>query len=771
MSAPTADLKTKIFSCIFSLVLGLSIWLGAGTATAHTGDNILRIGYVSIFPGDSLASVIERHHFMGYIDAVESYGTWKCELQEYPDGNQALEAFQNNEIDILAPVELLHGSDYGRIEGAYLMDILGFYAVPGQNRFKADDLNTMQNIKVGTWNGRAFNDYIRRFLQVNQLEWQVAVYNNREECINALHDGAVDVVLDATSGTDKNTEELVLRFASINADAVFKKENPKAAAIMAMISAEKFKTYIALLSKNNASMISLISRDVNYYNRREQGFIKSAAPIKVAVYPESKFSMYNCYSKDGSGIYVDVLNAISADSGLKFEFVECANVDAAHQAVLDGKADITIDTYDNEKFSSNFVHTRPFLLDNYVFLCKYDNDYSKNFNDSNGGRMGIYGEDSSVVDFMKRHLNNKDLKVYFSLSDLYSGIETGKLDTALVPMKMVQSYTEAARYPHVMVAPLDGIEMPTTFSMSKNTPQILSHVLNKAIVRVGRLQIEQIVLKNTKDVDSFTISALYQRYPLQAGLGMGLVLLLIAVQVMNHSKRKELMLKNQELEDTMADLNRANAELSDMNNELNAVNIELKETTESLEKANQELKATSDSLNEANFEKNNYKFVSETDKLTGVLNKAAVETACQQLIYDNVPGTLMIIDLDHFKQVNDKLGHQVGDQILTMFAIKLSSCLRNADIAGRFGGDEFIVYAKGNTDKKNIEKLARRINDVARSLNTGSDEVKVSASIGIAIFPDSAEDYDELFKAADKGVYIVKEAGKDGFHIYEKGVD
>ena len=60
---------------------------------------------------------------------------------------------------------------------------------------------------------------------------------------------------------------------------------------------------------------------------------------------------------------------------------------------------------------------------------------------------------------------------------------------------------------------------------------------------------------------------------------------------------------------------------------------------------------------------------------------------------------------------------------------------------------------------------------MARSLDTGSDEVKVSASIGIAIFPDSAEDYDELFKAADKGVYIVKEAGKDGFHIYEKGVD
>lgn len=203
---------------------------------------------------------------------------------------------------------------------------------------------------------------------------------------------------------------------------------------------------------------------------------------------------------------------------------------------------------------------------------------------------------------------------------------------------------------------------------------------------------------------------------------------------------------------TYVSLEECKKELDDANDEIAVMNMEMSE-----------LKAR---FTETDFEKNNYKFVSETDKLTGILNKEAIERACRAKIDNKEIGALFVIDLDHFKEINDKMGHQEGDRILTMFAIKLSTCLRNGDLVGRFGGDEFIVYANGEIDRTNISHLAERINKVALGLTAENSPVQVSASIGISIYPEQGFTYDVLFKEADKAVYKVKEAGRNGYHIF-----
>jgi diguanylate cyclase (GGDEF)-like protein/PAS domain S-box-containing protein len=161
------------------------------------------------------------------------------------------------------------------------------------------------------------------------------------------------------------------------------------------------------------------------------------------------------------------------------------------------------------------------------------------------------------------------------------------------------------------------------------------------------------------------------------------------------------------------------------------------------------------------------------DPLTGLPNRALfadrlnVAIALAKRSRHNL--AVMFLDLDRFKLVNDKLGHQVGDQMLQSVARRLANCLRRGDTLARFGGDEFVLLLPQITDRESAADTARKILAVlAYPFVVEGQEHHFGASIGIAVFPEDSDQSDTLIKCADRAMYLVKQQGRNNFAFYDK---
>jgi diguanylate cyclase (GGDEF)-like protein len=153
--------------------------------------------------------------------------------------------------------------------------------------------------------------------------------------------------------------------------------------------------------------------------------------------------------------------------------------------------------------------------------------------------------------------------------------------------------------------------------------------------------------------------------------------------------------------------------------------------------------------------------ISLRDPLTNLFNRRHFDSVLEQATVDARQGSLqfavLLIDLDHFKPVNDRYGHAAGDAMLTGVAKALLGALRESDVAARIGGDEFAVLALA-TDAEQASELAERLRHAVSvpEFRFGHDVVRASCSIGVAGFPDSGELAADLLRAADTAMYVDK---------------
>jgi diguanylate cyclase (GGDEF)-like protein len=127
----------------------------------------------------------------------------------------------------------------------------------------------------------------------------------------------------------------------------------------------------------------------------------------------------------------------------------------------------------------------------------------------------------------------------------------------------------------------------------------------------------------------------------------------------------------------------------------------------------------------------------------------------------------MLLDLDYFKDVNDTLGHSMGDQLLRAVGNRLSGLLRKGDTIARIGGDEFLLLLPELLQIEYTTTLAQKILHAFREPFVFNDhQLHITTSIGIAIFPDDGDNSDTLMKNADIAMYRAKNKGRDGFQRY-----
>ena len=172
-------------------------------------------------------------------------------------------------------------------------------------------------------------------------------------------------------------------------------------------------------------------------------------------------------------------------------------------------------------------------------------------------------------------------------------------------------------------------------------------------------------------------------------------------------------------------------------------------------------------------EVNRWKEKANRDALTGLYNREFFEqTASDTLKKDTVTSAAMVfIDIDDFKQVNDTLGHVIGDDVICWVAKRILGAFRHTDVVARYGGDEFVVFANGIAQADLEERLTQLCDVFKYPYRNGSIEYIVSGSIGAALFPDDGSAYRELLDHADSALYTAKRQGKNRYVLYEPGME
>ena len=159
------------------------------------------------------------------------------------------------------------------------------------------------------------------------------------------------------------------------------------------------------------------------------------------------------------------------------------------------------------------------------------------------------------------------------------------------------------------------------------------------------------------------------------------------------------------------------------------------------------------------------------DALTDLPNRSMfmenLEKSIRQSNKDESEMALLFVDLDRFKWINDNLGHSAGDELLKASAKRIESCIKSGDTVARLGGDEFTVILENIQDIDQVAGIAKRIlQTLNQSFKLEEQDVYISGSMGIAIFPQDASDLETLLKRADEAMYQSKNVGKNAYHFF-----
>lgn len=164
-------------------------------------------------------------------------------------------------------------------------------------------------------------------------------------------------------------------------------------------------------------------------------------------------------------------------------------------------------------------------------------------------------------------------------------------------------------------------------------------------------------------------------------------------------------------------------------------------------------------------------YLSTHDNLTGLPNRASFNTLCEQALAlakrNQKKIAILFVDLDHFKDVNDKFGHSAGDELLVATTKRLQQTVRHSDIVARLGGDEFVILLEDITDKSSTEEIVKEIfHGFKQPFFISGQSILMNISIGISIYPEDGEDKNTLLKKADSALYQAKETGRNKYIFY-----
>lgn len=702
------NIKTFFLCLTLSLLAILLPAPAAAPTRAEDAHAAVRVGCVQPDIAPELSSVITQQQ-VAYLTELSKYTDWN--ITPVPvTADTAMEKLLTGEIDLVLPVEPhIHAADtFVATQPLALRDLIALYSRPGEDRFSAEDLRTLD----GTLEDRPeVTAPFENFCAENGLSLKLVPYATAAAARTALANGSIDLLID-TATNNRRDETFLLAFdskpmsiAGLRAKAPLIRDLDAAAAALTrenpLYTGDYTRDFLA-----KTSHLPL------HFSSEETALIESLPPLRV-VLPET------LQTKD---VVRELIETVAKGSGLRVTFLSAGDVEAARLMISTGTADIMPVYYTSQSDTTDAYYTMPLFSQAFVLISRRDTEPPER------GRLAIAAVQPALRHAIAQEMPGWQLDETNDDQHALSAVTYRRADLALCPLDALQATRLLILHPELTPSQKQ-ITIRTSLCVSSHQPRLLQAILNKTILRLDPQVKSRILLRHeTNAPRKVSLSYLLSFYPLQIGLLLGLFLLLIAIIIFMQKIIQRRALEAQQR---------------------SAI-------------------AT-------------YRYQAETDALTGVYNKAAIESLIRKhLLVPPAPGrchALIIADLDHFKEANDSCGHQFGDALLAAFAAGLRAIVRTQDLVGRFGGDEFLLLLV-NAPRASLPTVATRINDAARRVDqetsardaawSAAQRPPLSASIGIAVTVQATTDYDQLFAAADRALYHVKQHGRTGWAIADE---
>lgn len=383
----------------------------------------------------------------------------------------------------------------------------------------------------------------------------------------------------------------------------------------------------------------------------------------------------------------ELIETVAKGSGLRVTFLSAGDVEAARLMISTGTADIMPVYYTSQSDTTDAYYTMPLFSQAFVLISRRDTEPPER------GRLAIAAVQPALRHAIAQEMPGWQLDETNDDQHALSAVTYRRADLALCPLDALQATRLLILHPELTPSQKQ-ITIRTSLCVSAHQPRLLQAILNKTILRLDPQVKSRILLRHeTNAPRKVSLSYLLSFYPLQIGLLLGLFLLLIAIIIFMQKIIQRRALEAQQR---------------------SAI-------------------AT-------------YRYQAETDALTGVYNKAAIESLIRK-------------------------------HLLAAFTAGLRAIVRTQDLVGRFGGDEFLLLLV-NAPRASLPTVATRINDAARRVDqetsardaawSAAQRPPLSASIGIAVTVQATTDYDQLFAAADRALYHVKQHGRTGWAIADE---
>ncbi len=655
-----------------------------------------------------------------YLNKIAEYAGWEYEYVQAPWG-ECLDMLRSGELDILLPAEYSEERAKDFLFSSYecCFDFAALIGRKSDERLFYDDYQGFQGIRVGMIKDNFLNGLFDEYSKNHGFSYEAIYYDTGTQIVEALEREEVDAIINGNMEYNMN-QKLLAKIDYMPAYFITSVDKP---GLMVRLNKALRQIFIdnpyysaGLYEKYYHEM----DRQFAEFTREESQFVKQSGPVTVLVarsdYP---FEWYDEKEKTCKGAYVDYMRHLSKVSGLKFEFIPLAPAEDSAGELFGENAQIRLSVFKQQRggVSGSLKYTIPYYDCSFSLVGKKDEP----LNLSSHQRSAMVEKVNGLKEVLEDKYPNWEIVAYETPKDCLNAVEEGNADCAMVSAIKLSADRNLLGMNLVVV---DGstAAAPVYIGVSENASPLLAQVLSKSIAKAGEGAMDEAVYatilssKENKDFSYFI-----QSYPLYFAFGVIAVSLLgVGILFMRYDAR------HQKLQNLI------------------------------LQKKNEELKA-------AIAMQTLLRRKAQTDALTGLTNKSTTEELCRACL-EQAQGevcALFILDLDDFKHINDQRGHQAGDVVLRAFGDTIHKCVRQDDVAGRIGGDEFMLFMAGIKDTDQLTRFANRIYQALKD----NPDFSATCSMGIALGRAGRISYEEMFRMADNALYKAKEDGKNNYHI------
>jgi len=693
---------------VFFLTIILTISL-AMPLTCFAAGNKHRVIRVCHFPLETLSSGHETHsyhnYYYDYLLELSQHTGW---IYEYVDASyeECLEMIANQEIDLVCGIDKTEA----RLELMDFSDIplmsakYKFYVLANNGNIYYEDYEHFDAMTVGVLSTCSQTAAIEELGNEKGFSVNIRYYATTDALEKALTDGEVDAIYTITV-SNGSAFRIVAHFP--NTHLYF--ATPKGSSLLSELTdAQKIirDTFPYFEYELFGDTIRNQQDITPYFTREEIDYINEHPNVIFSADPSwAPIESTNPDTGELEGITAEIVALLEKYTGLNFIYKPSDNFTQALTRLKYGEVEVlTALSHDYAWANDNNVNLSSSYLDSYIVMIH-------NPNRNTNRNCVALPTDFNITSRIVASGLYENIIYFDTTEECIEAVANGQADYTYTNYYIANYHLSNIAYRSLSATKLTSDNENLCIAVSKTADPCLLSIINKGLRCISPETIDAIVIEHTLYENEFSLRNLLYAYPETVLLvivsvsTVAVIALLIALFI---HYRKARIIEN----------------------------------------------------------------ISQTDALTGIFNRGAVQAQITMALEKEKQSPelvcpLIAVDLDNFKAVNDNYGHAEGDLLLKAVANVLTHSVRQTDIVGRMGGDEFIVYLTNVSSKKTAEKVAAKLCAAVSALSLEKEEWgEITASFGVA-FGTAVSTWSSLYHEADVALYDAKEKGKNQYSVYK----